>query len=78
MDRENPNIGLDRAASSGPSSQTCAAASAALAGGDPDSDEDHFLHLKFVDKKGNPVKGVKYDLKMPDNKKRKFGKGKRY
>ncbi|UCE65154.1 MAG: PAAR domain-containing protein [Candidatus Zixiibacteriota bacterium] len=45
-----------------------AAASAALAGDDPDSDEDHFLDVKFTDKKGNPIRGVKYDLKRPDAK----------
>jgi hypothetical protein len=43
-----------------------AAASAALAGDDPDSDEDHYIDVKFTDKKGNPIKGVKYDLKRPD------------
>ena len=62
-------IGEGGAGGGGGAGPAGAAASAALAGGDPDSDEDHFLHLKFVDKKGNPVKGVKYDLKMPDNKK---------
>jgi hypothetical protein len=46
-----------------------AAASAAMAGDDPESNEDHFLDVKFVDKKGNPIKGVKYELKTPDNKK---------
>jgi hypothetical protein len=45
-----------------------AAASAALAGGEPDSDEDHFLHVKFVDEKGNPIRGVNYTLKTPDGK----------
>jgi len=45
-----------------------AAASAALAGGEPDSYEDHFLHVKFVDKKGNPIRGVNYSLKTPDGK----------
>jgi hypothetical protein len=45
-----------------------AAASAALAGSDPDSDEDHFLDVNFTDKTGNPVKGVKYQLKRPDGK----------
>jgi hypothetical protein len=43
-----------------------AAASAALAGGEPDSHDDHFLHLEFSDKKGNPVKGVNYRLKTPE------------
>jgi len=46
-----------------------AAASAAMAGKDPDSEEDHFLNVKFVDKKGNPIRGVNYAIKTPDNKK---------
>jgi len=46
-----------------------AMASAALAGDDPDSEEDHYLDVEFTDKKGNPIKGVKYDLKRPDGKK---------
>jgi uncharacterized Zn-binding protein involved in type VI secretion len=61
-------IGEGGAGGGGGAGPAGAAASAALAGGEPDSDEDHFLHLKFVDKKGNPVKGVNYKLKTPDGK----------
>ena len=46
-----------------------AAASAAMAGNDPDSEENHFLQVKFTDKKGNPIRGVNYKIKTPDNKK---------
>jgi len=48
---------------------TGAAASAAIAGKDPDSDDEHFLDVKFTDKKGNPIRGVNYALKTADNKK---------
>lgn len=53
-----------------------AAASASIAGNDPDSDEDHFLHVKFVDKAGNPVTGVNYAMKTPDGKEIKSTLGK--
>jgi uncharacterized Zn-binding protein involved in type VI secretion len=61
-------IGEGGAGGGGGAGPAGAVASAALAGGDPDSDEEHFLDVKFTDKKGNPIKGVKYDLKRPDNK----------
>ena len=61
-------IGEGGAGGGGGAGPAGAAASAALAGDDPDSDEDHFLHVKFIDKKGNPIKGVRYKLKTPDNK----------
>jgi uncharacterized Zn-binding protein involved in type VI secretion len=62
-------IGEGGAGGGGGAGPAGAAASAALAGGDPDSNEDHFLDVKFTDKKGNPIKGVKYHLKRPDGKK---------
>ena len=34
-----------------------------------ESKEGHKLDVKFVDKGGNPITGVKYDVKTPDNKK---------
>ncbi len=61
-------IGEGGAGGGGGAGPAGAAASAAMAGNDPDSDDDHFLHVKFVDKKGNPIRGVNYKIKTPDNK----------
>ena len=43
-----------------------APASAAMAGGEAENEGGHFLDVKFVDKAGKPIKGVKYDMKAPD------------
>jgi uncharacterized Zn-binding protein involved in type VI secretion len=43
-----------------------AAASAALAGGGSDQIEGgHFLDVEFIDKAGNPIRGINYFLKSP-------------
>lgn len=46
-----------------------AIASASIAGSDPRSAEreNHFLDVRFVDKGGKPVTGLRYSLKAPDN-----------
>lgn len=61
-------IGESASGGGGGAGPAGAAASAAMAGNDPDSEGDHFLHVKFTDKKGKPVSGVKYKVKKPDGK----------
>lgn len=61
-------IGEGGAGGGGGGGPAGAAASAAMAGKDPQSEEDHYLKVKFTDKKGNPIRGVNYAVKTPDNK----------
>jgi uncharacterized Zn-binding protein involved in type VI secretion len=61
-------IGEGGAGGGGGAGMAGAAASAAIAGTESESEENHFFHVAFVDKKGNPIRGVKYKLKSPDGK----------
>jgi len=62
-------IGEGGAGGGGGAGMAGAAASAAIAGDDPDSDEEHFLHVNFTDKKGKPIRGVNYTIETPKSKK---------
>jgi len=61
-------IGEGGAGGGGGGGPAGAAGSAAMAGKEPQSEEDHYLKVKFTDKKGNPITGVNYTIKTPDNK----------
>jgi len=56
------------AGSSGAASAKAAAANALTDNVEASTKEEHWIEFEFVDKAGNPVSGVPYKLKDPDNK----------